>query len=104
MASRWESDTTRRAQFPLYVSPWKISTASTCRGRVLTRWSQMWHYGLEMIETIDTSVRLSKSPLHRPWGDGAGVQRTPAMAIESTDHGWTIQGLLAFPVPPQGQD
>jgi transposase-like protein len=73
----------------------------TRRGRALARCTPPLRHGMYLIGTVynfctyQASLRLASA--------GAGrwcVQRTPAMAAGSTDHGWTIQALLSFHVPP----
>jgi hypothetical protein len=73
----------------------------TRRGRALARCTPTLRHGMYLIGTVynfctyQASLRLASS--------GAGrrcVQRTPAMAAGITDHGWTIQELLSFHVPP----
>jgi hypothetical protein len=67
---------------------------ATCRGRALARRTLPWQHGLSRIGTVSNCctphARLAQ----------AGRKTTPAMAAGITDHGWTVQALLSFHVPP----
>jgi hypothetical protein len=84
-----------------------INTASierlhaTCRERLAplarrcrapARQPQTLHEGMCLVGTVYNFCTPHES-LH------AGQQTTPAMAAGITDHGWTMQELLSFPVP-----
>ena len=69
--------------------------------RALARRTLTWQHGRYLISTVynfctpHASLRLAMP--------GAGmrcVQQTPAMAAGITDHGWSVQELLSYHVPP----
>src|SRR5262249_22750512 len=66
----------------------------TRRGRALARCTVTWQHGMYLIGTV-YKVCTSHERL-RP----ARGATTPAMAAGITDHCWTVQELLSFPVPP----
>jgi hypothetical protein len=71
------------------------------RCRALARHTLTLEHGMSLVGTVynfctyHTSLRLAAQTT----GTGA-TNRTPAMAAGITDHGWTVQELLSFPVPP----
>jgi transposase-like protein/IS1 family transposase len=73
----------------------------TRRGRALARCTPTLRHGMYLIGTVynfctyHASLRLTS-----PGPSSTGGKRTPAMAAGITDHRWTVQELLAFPVPP----
>jgi hypothetical protein len=73
----------------------------TRRGRALAWQTCTLRHGMYLIGTVynfcapHASLRLTKTA-----ADGAGVDRTPAMAAGITDHGWSVRELLSFHVPP----
>jgi hypothetical protein len=73
----------------------------TRRGRALARCATTLRHGMSLIGkvynfcTSHASLRLASPGAGRRY-----VQRAPAMAAGITDHGWTIQELLSFHVPP----
>jgi transposase-like protein len=68
--------------------------ALTRRGRALARRTLTVHHGMYMIGTVYNFCTPHASLAH------AGGATTPAMAAGITDHCWTVQELLSFPVPP----
>ena len=66
----------------------------TRRGRALARRTLTLQHGMSLIGTVDNfcTPHASLTPI------GGGT--TPAMAAGITDHGWTVQELLSFHVPP----
>jgi transposase-like protein len=68
--------------------------ALTRRGRALARRTLTLQHGMYLIGTVDNFCTPHASLAH------AGRGTTPAMAAGSTDHGWTVQELRSFPVPP----
>lgn len=72
------------------------------RGRALARQIQTLHQAMYVVGTVGNfcaphrSLRLL---LYLPNGRRHWVPRTPAMAAGITDHIWTVQELLAYPVP-----
>ena len=66
----------------------------TRRGRALARRTLTLQHGRYLIGTVDNFCTPHASLLHASGGT------TPAMAAGITDHCWTVQELLAFPVPP----
>jgi len=62
------------------------------RCRALARQTQTLHEGMCVVGTVSNFCTPHES-LH------AGQKTTPAMAAGITDHGWTLQERLAFPVP-----
>ena len=73
----------------------------TRRGRALARRTLTRRHGMSLIGSVyncctyQASLRLAASAAGMPC-----LKRTPAMAAGITDHGWTVQELLSFPVPP----
>jgi transposase-like protein len=71
------------------------------RCRALARHTLTLEHGMYLVGTIDNfctehaSLRLAASA-----AGTAPFQRTPAMAAGIADHGWTVQELLSFHVPP----
>jgi hypothetical protein len=69
-------------------------TSLTRRGRALARRTLTLQHGMSLSGTVSTCctppARLAQ----------AGSTTTPAMAAGITDHGWTVQALWSFPVPP----
>jgi hypothetical protein len=73
----------------------------TRRGRALARHTLTWRHGMSLLGTIDNFCPPHESlRAARPAVGVAGVARTPAMAAGITTHGWTVQALLSFHVPP----
>ena len=68
--------------------------ALTRRGRALGHRTLKLQYGMYLIGTVYNfcTPHASLAP--------AGRETTPAMAAGLTDHCWTVQALLSFPVPP----
>jgi transposase-like protein len=66
----------------------------TRRGRALARRTLTLQHGMYLIGTVYNLCTPHASLPHASGGT------TPAMAAGSTDHGWTVQELLSFPVPP----
>jgi hypothetical protein len=62
------------------------------RCRALARHTLPLHAGMFLVGTVSNLCTPPAS-----WS--SAPQTTPAMAAGSTDHGWTRQELLAFPVP-----
>jgi IS1 family transposase len=73
----------------------------TRRGRALARRTLTLRHGMYLIGSVYNfctyhgSLRLAASAAGMPC-----LKRTPAMAAGITDHCWTVQELLSFPVPP----
>ena len=67
------------------------------RGRALARHTLTRQHGMSLVGTVDnfgtyhTSRRLAA-----PAAGTTLLPRTPAMAAEITDHGWTVRELLSF--------
>ena len=73
----------------------------TRRGRALARRPLTRPHGMYLIGSVD-NVCTYPASLRRT-ASAAGMtclQRTPTMAAGITDHGWTVQELLSFHVPP----
>lgn len=66
----------------------------TRRGRALARRTLTLQHGMYLIGTVSNFCTPHASLPHASGGT------TPAMAAGITDHGWTVQELLSFPVPP----
>lgn len=66
----------------------------TRRGRALARRTLTLQHGMYLIGTVYNFCTPHASLPHARGGT------TPAMAAGITDHGWTVQELLSFPVPP----
>ncbi len=66
----------------------------TRRGRALARRTLTLQHGMYLIGTVYNFCTPHASL--PPTGSGT----TPAMAAGITDHCWTVQALLSFPVPP----
>jgi hypothetical protein len=66
----------------------------TRRGRALARRTWTLQHGMYLIGTVYHFCTPPASLAHAKGGT------TPAMAAGITDHGWTVQELLAFHVPP----
>jgi transposase-like protein len=66
----------------------------TRRGRALARRTLTLQHGMYLIGTVYNFCTPHTSLAH------AGRGTTPAMAAGITDHCWTVQELLSFPVPP----
>ncbi len=66
----------------------------TRRGRALARHTLTLQHGMYLIGTVYNFCTPHASLAHIRGGT------TPAMAAGITDHGWTVQELLSFPVPP----
>jgi hypothetical protein len=64
------------------------------RSRALARRTLTRQHGLYLIGTVSNFCTPQAS---LPPSSGG---TTPAMAAGITDHGWTVQALLSFPVPP----
>jgi transposase-like protein len=66
----------------------------TRRGRALARHTLTLQHGMHLIGTVYNfcTPHASLAPIRG--------RTTPAMAARITDHCWTIQELLSFPVPP----
>jgi transposase-like protein len=69
-------------------------TSLTRRGRALARHTLTLQHGMYLIGTVYNFCTPHASLAHIRGGT------TPAMAAGITDHGWTVQELLSFPVPP----
>jgi transposase-like protein len=73
----------------------------TRRGRALARRPLTLQHGMYLIGSVynfctyHASLRLAASAAGMPC-----LKRPPAMAAGLTDHGWTVQERLSFPVPP----
>jgi transposase-like protein/IS1 family transposase len=67
----------------------------TRRGRALARHTLTLQHGMSLIGTVYhfCTPHASLAPIRRG--------TTPAMAAGITDHGWTVQELLSFHVPPR---
>ena len=71
------------------------------RCRALARHTLTLEHGMDLVGTIDNfgtehaSLRLAAAA-----AGTAPLQRTPAMAAGLAEHGWTVQALLSFHVPP----
>jgi transposase-like protein/IS1 family transposase len=73
----------------------------TRRGRALARHLCTLRHGMYLIGTVYNFCTPHASlPLMKTETGRAGVLQTPAMAAGITDHGWSVQELLAFHVPP----
>jgi hypothetical protein len=73
----------------------------TRRGRALARCTPTLRHGMSLLGTVyNFCTDHARLCLASPGAGRRSVQRTPAMAAESTDHGWTIQELLSLHVPP----
>jgi transposase-like protein/IS1 family transposase len=66
----------------------------TRRGRALARRTLTLQHGMYLIGTVYNFCTPHASLTHASGGT------TPAMAAGITDHCWTVQELLSFPVPP----
>jgi transposase-like protein/IS1 family transposase len=66
----------------------------TRRGRALARRTLTLQHGMYLIGTVYNFCTPHASLAHARGGT------TPAMAAGITDHGWTVQELLSFQVPP----
>jgi len=66
----------------------------TRRGRALARRTLTLQHGMYVIGTVYNFCTPHTSLAH------AGSQTTPAMAAGITDHGWSMQELLSYHVPP----
>jgi transposase-like protein/IS1 family transposase len=66
----------------------------TRRGRALARRTVTLQHGMYLIGTVYNFCTPHASLAHARGGT------TPAMAAGITDHGWTVQELLSFHVPP----
>jgi hypothetical protein len=66
----------------------------TRRGRALVRRTLTLQHGMYLIGTVYNFCTPHTSLAH------VGGNTTPAMAAGITDHCWTVQELLSFPVPP----
>ena len=66
----------------------------TRRGRALVRRTLTLQHGMYLIGTVYNFCTPHASLAH------VGGKTTPAMAAGITDHCWTVQELLSFPVPP----
>jgi hypothetical protein len=66
----------------------------TRRGRALARRTLTLQHGMYLIGTVYNFCTPHASLPHASGGT------TPAMAAGITDHCWTVQELLSFPVPP----
>jgi transposase-like protein len=66
----------------------------TRRGRALARRTLTLQHGMYLIGTVYNFCTPHASLPHASGGT------TPAMAAGITDHGWTVQELLSFHVPP----
>ena len=66
----------------------------TRRGRALARRTVTLQHGMYLIGTVYNFCTPHASLAH------ASGRTTPAMAAGITDHGWTVQELLSFHVPP----
>ena len=66
----------------------------TRRGRALVRRTLTLQHGMYLIGTVYNFCTPHTSLAH------VGGKTTPAMAAGITDHCWTVQELLLFPVPP----
>ena len=66
----------------------------TRRGRALARGTLTLQHGMSLIGTVSNGCTPHASRAH------ASHRTTPAMAAGITDHGWTVQALLSFHVPP----
>jgi transposase-like protein len=64
------------------------------RCRALARHTLTLRHGMYLIGTVYNFCTPHASLAH------ASGETTPAMAAGITDHGWTVQELLSFPVPP----
>ena len=73
----------------------------TRRGRALARRTATLHHGMYLIGTVYNfcapHASLRRAGVTTSTSGGA---RTPAMAAGITDHGWTVQELLSYHVPP----
>ncbi|MFN0121984.1 MAG: hypothetical protein ACKV2V_15930 [Blastocatellia bacterium] len=71
------------------------------RTRSLVRQSQPLQTGMYLVGTVynfgteHESLRLEGLSGGHKW-----LERTPAMASGITDHGWTVEELLSYKVPP----
>ena len=73
----------------------------TRRGRALARRMQTLQHGMSLIGTVYNFCTSHESlRLATPGAGRQCVPRTPAMAAEITDHGWSVQELLSSHVPP----
>jgi hypothetical protein len=73
----------------------------TRRGRALARPTCPLRHGRYLLGTVDNVCTPQASVrLMQPAADGAGVDRTPAMAAGITDHGGSVRARLSFHVPP----
>jgi hypothetical protein len=68
--------------------------ALTRRGRALARRTLTLQHGMYLIGTVYNFCTPHASLA------AAGRETTPAMAAGITEHCWTVQELLSFPVPP----
>ena len=73
----------------------------TRRGRARARRTLTLQHGMHLLGTVD-NVCTPPASLRRtaPRAGMRWVQRTPAMAAGSTDHGWSVRALLSSHVPP----
>jgi len=72
----------------------------TRRGRALARKPLTLESGRYLIGTVYNFCTGHASLREAATGSQPAVPRTPAMAAHITDHGWSLQELLSFHVPP----
>jgi transposase-like protein len=82
-----------------YIERWNATfrerlASLTRRGRALARRTLTLQHGMYLIGTVENFCTPHESLAH------AGGKTTPAMAAGITDHGWSVQALLSYRVPP----
>ena len=71
------------------------------RGRALARHTLTRQHGRSLVGTVDNfGTSHTSRRLAAPAAGTTRLPRTPAMAAEITDHGWTVRELLSLHVPP----
>ncbi len=71
------------------------------RGRGLARRVDTLHAGMYLLGVVYNLCTFHKSLRHEQPEEGRKwLKRTPAMAAGLTDHGWSVQELMAYRVPP----
>jgi hypothetical protein len=71
------------------------------RSRALARQIGTLSAGMYLVGTVYNFCTYHKSlRLEQPEGRRKWQQRTPAMAAGITDHGWTVEELMTYRVPP----
>jgi transposase-like protein len=87
----------------LNATSWSRIAALVRRGRTLARQIPTLHDGMYLVGTVYNFCTYHKSlrvPLYLSNGRCRWLRRTPAIAAGITDHRWTVEELLSFPLPP----